>query len=244
MLEFEWIVSLAAIIVVDILLAGDNAVVIAMAARRLPPEHRKRAIWGGTALAILVRVSLVFFVTFLLRLPGLQIVGGSLLLIVAWRMTHPEESRAPGDDKSAANLREAIMAIVVADTVMGLDNILAVAGAARGDFTLVIVGFLLSIPIMVAGSFFILRMLEKRPWLALAGGRCCSPLRRECFWTTRSSPIGWRGRSFGSGGWWRRRFRCRGFCSLISGRIRARGRRPSPDNLWRAVAISARAQRH
>ena len=96
MLEFEWIVSLAAIIVVDILLAGDNAVVIAMAARRLPPEHRKRAIWGGTALAILVRVSLVFFVTFLLRLPGLQIVGGSLLLIVAWRMTHPEESRAPG----------------------------------------------------------------------------------------------------------------------------------------------------
>ena len=141
MLEFEWIVSLAAIIVVDILLAGDNAVVIAMAARRLPPEHRKRAIWGGTALAILVRVSLVFFVTFLLRLPGLQIVGGSLLLIVAWRMTHPEESRAPGDDKSAANLREAIMAIVVADTVMGLDNILAVAGAARGDFTLVIVGF-------------------------------------------------------------------------------------------------------
>ena len=170
MLEFEWIVSLAAIIVVDILLAGDNAVVIAMAARRLPPEHRKRAIWGGTALAILVRVSLVFFVTFLLRLPGLQIVGGSLLLIVAWRMTHPEEARAPGDDKSAANLREAIMAIVVADTVMGLDNILAVAGAARGDFTLVIVGFLLSIPIMVAGSFLILRMLEKRPWLALAGG--------------------------------------------------------------------------
>ena len=111
---------MAAIIVVDILLAGDNAVVIAMAARRLPPEHRKRAIWGGTALAILVRVSLVFFVTFLLRLPGLQIVGGSLLLIVAWRMTHPEEARAPGDDKSAANLREAIMAIVIADTVMGL----------------------------------------------------------------------------------------------------------------------------
>ena len=168
----EWLVSLLAIVLVDLLLAGDNAVVIAMAARRLPPEMRKRAVFWGTAAAIVIRVALAMIAVTLLQIRGLGIVGGVLLLGVAVRLMTSEDADAenPGVDKSPAGLWSAIGSIVVADVVMGLDNVLAVAGAARGDYWLIGIGIALSIPIMIAGSFIILRFMERAPWLIYAGG--------------------------------------------------------------------------
>lgn len=169
----EWIVSLLAIVLVDLLLAGDNAVVIAMAARRLPAEMRKKAVFWGTAAAIVIRVALAFIAVALLQVRGLGVVGGFLLLIVAVRLMISEDADpdAPKNgDKSPAGLWSAIGSIVVADVVMGLDNVLAVAGAARGDYWLIGIGIALSIPIMIAGSFIILRFMERAPWLIYAGG--------------------------------------------------------------------------
>ena len=168
----EWLLALLAIILVDLLLAGDNAVVIAMAARRLPAEMRKRAVFWGTAFAIVIRVALAAIAVALLQIRGLGIVGGILLVIVAARlMTPPDEN--PDEAKEGemtAGMWSAIGSIVVADVVMGLDNILAIAGAARGDFWLIGIGLALSIPIMVAGSLVILRFMERAPWLIYAGG--------------------------------------------------------------------------
>lgn len=163
----EWVAALAAIVLIDLLLAGDNAVVIALAARDLPPALRRRAVWAGTAGAIFVRVALVFFALQLLQIPGLSLVGGLILYWVAWRLLRKSEPSHGG--APAAGFWAAMRTIIVADTVMGLDNILAIAGASRGDLPLVIIGFLLSIPIMVAGSMLILRAMEKAPWLVIAG---------------------------------------------------------------------------
>lgn len=171
----EWLLSLLAIVLVDLLLAGDNAVVIAMAARRLPPGLRKKAVFWGTAAAIAIRVTLAFIAVTLLQVRGLGVVGGALLLGVAVKLMLSEEA----DDKAAADANDgkappgmwsAIGSIVVADVVMGLDNVLAVAGAARGDYWLIGIGIALSIPIMIAGSFIILRFMERAPWLIYAGG--------------------------------------------------------------------------
>ena len=170
----EWLVSLLAIVLVDLLLAGDNAVVIAMAARRLPLEMRKRAVFWGTAAAIVIRVALAFIAVALLQIRGLGVVGGVLLLGVAVRlMISEEDAHADAEKnggKSPPGLWSAIGSIVVADVVMGLDNVLAVAGAARGDYWLIGIGIALSIPIMIAGSFIILRFMERAPWLVYAGG--------------------------------------------------------------------------
>ena len=165
----EWLASLSAIVLIDLLLAGDNAVVIALAARRLPPHLRKKAVYAGTAGAILVRVMLVFFALKILQLPGLSLVGGLLLYWVAWRLLAKNDGDGEEGGSAADTFWSAMRTIIVADTVMGLDNILAIAGASRGDLGLVIFGFLLSIPIMVGGSVLILRWLEKAPWLVIGG---------------------------------------------------------------------------
>ena len=164
----EWLARLAAIVLIDLLLAGDNAVVIALAARRLPPRLQKKAVWAGTAGAILARIVLVFFALQLLKIPGLLVVGGLVLYWVAWRLLAKEEG---GEDSSPAaeTFWAAMRTIVVADVVMGLDNILAIAGASKGDWGLVIFGFALSIPIMVGGSMLILKLMQKAPWLAAVG---------------------------------------------------------------------------
>lgn len=169
----EWLLALLAIILVDLLLAGDNAVVIAMAARRLPVEMRKRAVFWGTAGAIVIRVALALVAVALLQIRGLGVVGGFLLLLVAVRLMTPgaEDSEEQGEgDKTTVGIWSAMGSIVVADVVMGLDNILAIAGAARGDYWLIGIGLALSIPIMVAGSLVILRYMERAPWLIYAGG--------------------------------------------------------------------------
>ncbi|MGU9950765.1 MAG: TerC family protein, partial [Gammaproteobacteria bacterium WSBS_2016_MAG_OTU1] len=156
-----------AIVLIDLLLAGDNAIVIALAARKLPPHLQKKAVLAGTAGAIIVRVALVFFALTLLKLPGLSLAGGLLLYWIAWRLL------AKGDDDpdtpQAATFWAAMRTIIIADTVMGLDNILAIAGASRGDWGLVIFGLVLSIPIMVGGSLLILKLMKKAPWLIAVG---------------------------------------------------------------------------
>lgn len=164
----EWLAALLAIVLVDLLLAGDNAIVIALAARNLPPVWKKRAIIYGTAGAVVVRVLLAFFLSQLLRLPGLGIVGGLALYVIAWRLL----ANPPSADKagsSANSFWRAMGMIIAADTVMGLDNVLAIAGAARGDIWLIIIGLGLSVPIMMGGSVLILKFFERLSWLPYFG---------------------------------------------------------------------------
>lgn len=162
-----------AIIAVDLLLAGDNAVVIALAARNLDPVWKGRAILWGTLFAVVVRVILVFFVSLLLKLPGVSLVGGLLLYGIAWKLIN-EDDKGHQERPAASNFWAAMSTIVIADTVMGLDNILAIAGAAQGDLTLIVFGLVLSIPIMMGGSVIILKALEKMPWLIIAGSALLS----------------------------------------------------------------------
>ena len=173
LLSPEWWAALLAIIIVDLLLAGDNAVVIALAARNLPPHLKKRAVIWGTMGAIFIRVILVFFVSKLLLIPGVSFVGGLLLYAIAWKLLNEGEDKHK-NVKPVNSFAAAMGTIIVADTVMGLDNILAIAGAARGDLALIIFGLGLSIPIMMGGSVLILKMLEKAPWLVVAGSALLS----------------------------------------------------------------------
>lgn len=172
-LSAEWFGSLLSIIVIDLVLAGDNAVVIAIAANSLPPRQQRVAIVLGTMGAIVVRVACAVFAVYLLRVALLKAVGGALLLWIAWRMVRGDGN---GQEESAAaerqpkTLREAMMLIVFADAIMGLDNALAIAAAAKDDVALVVFGLLLSIPIIMWGSFFVLRMIKKHWWLIWLGG--------------------------------------------------------------------------
>jgi YjbE family integral membrane protein len=156
--------ALLAIVVIDLVLAGDNAIVIALAARNVPKHLQKRAILWGTAGAIVMRVTTTMLVVWLLRIPGLLAIGGALLIFIAYRLLIPEDHH--GDDgktHSASSFWGAMRTIIVADTVMGLDNVLAVAGASHGSFLLVAIGLLISIPIVVWGSTLILGFVERFP---------------------------------------------------------------------------------
>ena len=163
--------ALFAIVVIDLVLAGDNAIVIALAARRLPPELRDRAIVWGTVGAIVVRTAMSLAVVALLKIPGLQGAGALLLVWIAYRLLAPPDDP---DAKGAAGTQvtgfwAAIRTIVIADAVMGLDNVLGVAGAAQGSFLLVILGLLISVPIMVWGSSLILRIVDRYPAVIYLG---------------------------------------------------------------------------
>ncbi|MBF2735263.1 MAG: TerC family protein [Betaproteobacteria bacterium AqS2] len=168
----EWFGALLSIIAIDLVLAGDNAVVIAMAANSLPPKQQRMAVVLGTMGAIVVRAACAVFAVYLLRVELLKAIGGLLLLWIAWRMVTEDH----GKEKSAAaerqpkTMREAMMLIVFADAIMGLDNALAIAAAAKDDIGLVIFGLLLSIPIIMWGSFLVLRIIKKHPWVIWLGG--------------------------------------------------------------------------
>ena len=162
--------ALAAIIVIDLVLAGDNAIVIALAAHNLPKEHQRKAILWGTVGAILVRTSLTMGMLWLLKVPGLMIAGGALLLWIAYRLLTGDDDGREHDVAPVAGFWAAMRTIVIADAVMGLDNMLAVAGAAHGSILLVVLGLLISIPIVVWGSTLILRWLERFPSLLYVGG--------------------------------------------------------------------------
>lgn len=168
-LDTSLLISVLQIIGVDILLGGDNAVVIALACRKLPPHQRNKGIAWGVVGAILLRVVLIFFALQLLQLPFLKVVGALLLVWIGVKLMQPEDDDGHGDVHGSATLLGAIKTIIVADAVMSLDNVIAVAGAAKGDLTLVIFGILVSIPIIVWGSRLVLRLMDRFP-VVITGG--------------------------------------------------------------------------
>jgi YjbE family integral membrane protein len=162
--------ALAAIIVIDLVLAGDNAIVIALAARNLPKELQRRAVLWGTVGAVVVRASLTVAVLWLLEIPGLMLAGGILLVWIAYKLLAGDEGGKEHEVAPAKSFWQAMRTIVIADAVMGLDNVLAVAGAAHGSVLLVVAGLVISIPIVVWGSTLILHWIERFPSLLYIGG--------------------------------------------------------------------------
>ena len=158
----EWLSALAAIILIDLVLAGDNAIVIALAARNLPPHLQRKAIVWGTVGAIAVRAVMTLAVVWLLKIPGLMLVGGLGLIWIAYRLLAPSSSD-DGHGPTATTFLGAMKTIVIADALMGVDNVLGVAGAAHGSFDLVVIGLLISVPIVVAGSSLVLKLVERFP---------------------------------------------------------------------------------
>ncbi|MFD2369808.1 TerC family protein [Brevibacillus sp. GCM10020057] len=151
--------ALFAIVVIDLVLAGDNAIVIGMAARNLPAHQQKKAIIWGTVGAVIIRALATLAVVWLLKIPGLLLVGGLILVWISLKLLVQDDSHE--NVKASGSLGAAIWTIIVADAVMGLDNIIAVAGAAHGEFWLVIIGLVISVPIMVWGSTLILKIMER-----------------------------------------------------------------------------------
>lgn len=162
-----WI-SLLQIIGIDIVLSGDNAVVIALASRSLPPAEQKKAIFFGSLGAIVLRVILIFFAVLLLNFPYLKIVGGFLLVFIGIKLLLPEEqdytSRPPNE-----NLMAAIKTIILADFVMSLDNVIGIAAAAKGNMLLLVLGLLISIPLIMYGSTVILKLMQRFPIIITLG---------------------------------------------------------------------------
>jgi YjbE family integral membrane protein len=160
--------GLMAIIGVNIVLSGDNAVVIALAARGLPPTQQKKAIFWGSAAAIVMRIILTIVAVELLRLPYLKLVGAALLLWIAVGLLIPEDEHEEGAAKTSG-LGAAIRTILIADLVMSLDNVIGVAAAAKGSLTLLILGLGISIPLVIFGSTLLLRVMERFPIIITLG---------------------------------------------------------------------------
>lgn len=169
MLDFltgEFISGLLAIIMIDLVLAGDNAILIGLAARKLPKEQQKKVIIWGAVGAIVIRIIATLLVVWLLEVPGLHLIGGLLLVWIAYKLLIDEEEH---DVKPADSMWAAIKTIIIADALMGLDNVLAVAGASHGNFTLVVIGLLVSIPVVMYGSTLILKLIERFPFIIIIG---------------------------------------------------------------------------
>ncbi|WP_312753896.1 TerC family protein [Rummeliibacillus suwonensis] len=166
-MEAEFLAKIASIILLDIVLSGDNAVVIALACRNLAKSQRKKAILLGTAGAIILRVLLTFIAVWLLEIPFVKVVGGLLLFYIAFDLLRSGEGDP--DVKSSSSLFAAVRTIIVADFVMSLDNVLAIAGVANGHIGLVALGLLVSIPLIIFGSQIIIKLMEKFPILIWVG---------------------------------------------------------------------------
>jgi YjbE family integral membrane protein len=164
----HWWSALMAIILIDLVLAGDNAIVIALAARNLPGHLKQKAIIWGTVGAIVVRAAMTVGVVWLLRIPGLMLVGGMGLMWIAYKLLADQDQK---DDHgpAASSFGGAIKTIILADALMGVDNVLGVAGAAHGSFDLVIIGLLVSVPVMVFGSTMVLKLAERFPAIIQIG---------------------------------------------------------------------------
>jgi len=164
--------ALAQVLMIDIVLAGDNAVVIGLAAARVPPKLRKKVIFWGLAAAVLLRIAMAAIAVKLLAVIGLTLAGGILLLWVCWRMWRDiagtKHHDAPKID-AGASARRAILQILVADISMSLDNVLAVAGAARDHLDVLIIGLLMSVALMGAAATYIAKLLERFRWIAYIG---------------------------------------------------------------------------
>lgn len=169
-----WI-AVGQIIMIDILLGGDNAVVIALACRKLPPAQRTKGIMWGTAGAIGLRVILIFFALTLLAIPFLKLVGAALLVWIGVKLLAPEDEDGHGDIQASDKLWAAVKTVIVADLVMSVDNVIAIAGAAEGaggdhKMPLVVFGLLVSIPIIVWGSQLVIKLMDRFPVIIVAGG--------------------------------------------------------------------------
>jgi len=163
-----WWSALLAIILIDLVLAGDNAIVIALAARNLPAALQRKAIVWGTVGAIAVRAIMTVGVVWLLQIPGLMLAGGLGLLWIAYKLLADQDD-GHAADPGVTTFWGAMRTIVVADALMGVDNVLGVAGAAHGQFDLVLIGLLASVPIVVFGSSVVLRLVERFPVIILLG---------------------------------------------------------------------------
>jgi YjbE family integral membrane protein len=166
-LSTGFFVSLLSIILIDLVLAGDNAIVIGMAARNLKKDTQKKVILWGTVGAIIIRALATLVVVTLLKIPGLLLIGGILLLWIAYKLL--SEKKNHEDMQVKDSMWAAIRTIIIADAVMGLDNVIAVAGAAHGNFLLVIIGLLVSVPIVVWGSTLFIKWIEKYPSIIYIG---------------------------------------------------------------------------
>jgi YjbE family integral membrane protein len=167
-LSTAWWSALLAIILIDLVLAGDNAIVIALAARNLPPHLQKKAIIWGTVGAIAVRSVMTLGVVWLLKIPGLMLLGGLGLVWIAYKLL-ADQSGEHADGPVVNTFWAAMKTIVVADALMGVDNVLGVAGAAHGAMDLVIIGLLISVPIVVFGSTLVLNLVERFPIIIKLG---------------------------------------------------------------------------
>ena len=161
--------AIVAIVLIDLALSGDNALLIGMAARRLPDAQRRRAIVLGGALAVVLRIAAAAIVTFLLAIPYLQLAGGVVLAVIAYRLVRPNALHGDAAVQPAGTLREAIATILVADAAMSVENVLGVGGAAHGDLPLLAFGLVISIPIVLFGSGLIASVLDRAPRLIWLG---------------------------------------------------------------------------
>jgi YjbE family integral membrane protein len=164
-----WLSALLAIVLIDLVLAGDNAIVIALAARRLPPRLQTWAIVWGTVGAIVVRTLMTVGVVWLLKIPGLMLIGGLGLVWIAYKLLAPDHDHGSAHEPTATTFWGAMKTIVVADALMGVDNVLGVAGAAKGSIDLVVIGLLISVPIVVWGSTLVLKLVERWPVIIYLG---------------------------------------------------------------------------
>ncbi len=163
----ETVLLMLQILLINIVLSGDNAVVIAMASKNLAPAQRVKAIWWGAFGAVALRIALTFAAVYMLKLPFIQLFGSLLLLYIAVKLLTEDESHS--QIKAAAGVAAAIWTIIVADLVMSLDNVLAVAAVAKNNVPVLIAGIAISIPLIIWGSGAILRLLERYPVLIYVG---------------------------------------------------------------------------
>lgn len=162
-----WI-GLIKIIWINIILSGDNAVVIALAARSLPPAQQKKAVFFGSGAAVVLRIGLTVVAAKLLALSYLQIIGGLLLLWIGIQLLGNEDD-GEGESKQHGSLMSAVRTILIADLVMSMDNVIAVAAAAKGDMVLLILGLAISIPLVIFGSTLMIRLMERFPIIVMLG---------------------------------------------------------------------------
>lgn len=169
----EFFTALATIVFIDLLLAGDNAIVIGLAAAKLPPQQQKKAVIWGTVGAVGIRVIATILVVQLLAIPWLNLVGGLLLIWIAYKLLVQEDEH--GNIKAGNTLWQSIRTIIIADAAMGIDNVIAVAGAAKGsshsehEMILVILGLIISVPVVVWGSTLFIKLINKYAWIVYAG---------------------------------------------------------------------------
>jgi YjbE family integral membrane protein len=164
----HFLYSVFRIIIIDLVLSGDNAVVIGMAAHRLPPRQRRTAILFGGGAAIALRITLTIIAAILLRIPGLQLGGGLLLIWIGFKLLKEEEESHEGV-KVAASMREAIITILIADFIMSTDNVLGVAGASEGDLKLLMFGLVLSMAILMWMGSIVANLINRFWWLSYIG---------------------------------------------------------------------------